>query len=271
LTTTACDKPRPSTALFQRIINISAFSTINKKSSIIFLPNKDQISIKTNHNFIIKKTEVTEYNWLFYTGEKSNNECGLLCAMMNIDFIKAINFANHMSEKEGFDKCYEIFKDRVIWNNGYNCNGYRIPTLIEWLSASGELTKAIFKDKNISDYAELNSDSMDLPVISFKKANSLGVFDMVGGLEEILWDEFEVFEGGQTDRIKTILNKDINYNQNQTRLTFNGIFKSHIIIGCVFLHSLDGCIVEFFQRRYSSIIPERSPGMSGLRVVRTVP
>ncbi|NPC72442.1 SUMF1/EgtB/PvdO family nonheme iron enzyme [Corallococcus exiguus] len=60
---------------------------------------------------------------------------------------RAIDYLNAISKKEGLEPCYAIQGEKVVWTQGLECTGYRLPTEAEWeYAARGGTDTAIRRD-----------------------------------------------------------------------------------------------------------------------------
>jgi|GEM_PF-4883749 len=116
------------------------------------------------------------------------------CPAVNISWFDAVELANLLSEKTGFEPCYVIEKKRVRWPKGVHCLGYRLPLEEEWEYAAKAGMKVAPKvDKEeILNTAWFEENSGKRPkTIALKQPNPLGLYDIQGNVREWCWDDWE--------------------------------------------------------------------------------
>lgn len=113
-----------------------------------------------------------------------------------VNWYRAIDYCNWLSEKEGLERVYSISNSQVTAN--WKANGYRLPTEAEWEFAarsrgSNDKWSGTSNQNELKEYANgLSSDdgyivSYNAPVGTFKP-NDLGIYDMSGNASEWCWD-----------------------------------------------------------------------------------
>lgn len=110
-------------------------------------------------SFQIQRTEVTRKQWLEvmqWINEGTRFEaCGEDCPINGISVFDALSYANRLSDKNGFEKCYvlqgctdpkpgEALECESALFAGPNCTGYRLPSVPEWELAAGAGTDTCF-------------------------------------------------------------------------------------------------------------------------------
>ena len=82
----------------------------------------------------IGDAEVNQGLWTQTTGKSpfSYGDCGDECPAEMISWYDAVRFANQLSEKAGLSTCYTESGKSVTWPEGFDCNGFRLPTEAEW-------------------------------------------------------------------------------------------------------------------------------------------
>ncbi|MBN1293186.1 MAG: formylglycine-generating enzyme family protein, partial [Candidatus Latescibacteria bacterium] len=107
----------------------------------------------------------------------------------NVSWIDAALFCNRLSDKEGFDSCY----NETSWECDFSKNGYRLPTEAEWeyVCRAGTTSKYYSGDDEIglnkASWYGANSDNKTHPV-GRKDPNDWGLYDMHGNVWELCND-----------------------------------------------------------------------------------
>ena len=144
-------------------------------------------------SFYISKYEVTQIEYETIMGKNSSEHKGDSLPISGMTYTDVINFCNALSHKHGYDGFYTIENDEISIN--HNGNGFRLPTLYEWVyAARGGVNKkmkyaAAETIKDIAWYA-VNSKNKPHPV-GQKKSNGYCLYDMNGNVSELLWKSRE--------------------------------------------------------------------------------
>ena len=136
--------------------------------------------------FFIGKTEITQEQYLSLTGANPSHFSGFEnLPVENVSWYDAVRFCNLLSEKAGFEKCY----DETGWKCDFTKNGFRLPTEAEWEYAGRAGTKTKFwsgdryEDICRAAWFQANSGSKTHPV-GTKPANPWGLHDIHGNVWE---------------------------------------------------------------------------------------
>lgn len=150
-------------------------------------------------NIMMGKTEVTQelYQLLMEYIPNDSHERALLNPVGNLSWYDVIEFCNFLSNFFGLDCVYSVDGETNPENwedDGYgyklvidsSLNGFRLPTLEEWIYAAKGGEDYIYSGSNdINEVAwyKYNSDSK-LKYVAQKKANAYGLYDMSGNTSE---------------------------------------------------------------------------------------
>ncbi len=169
--------------------------------------------------FYMATTEVTfshwkkVYQWAINHGYKIQNSGNnlryaygknLFCPIDKVSWYDCVKWCNAASEMEGRTPCYTAdgvpirARDRIDVLCTWDANGYRLPSEAEWeYAAWGDETNTSYWEKIVSGDHEYcwygaNSGILMHPA-GLKKANSWGLYDMSGNVNEWCWDLFMAY------------------------------------------------------------------------------
>ena len=174
--------------------------------------------VEISRRFLIGQYEVTQGQWkeIMSNNPSYFQDCGSDCPVESVSWYEAVIFCNRLSEKESFEKCYEVgdctgtlgdgcsgemycngdYKCGKVRFKGLGCKGYRLPTESEWeyMSRAGQSNP---DDLNKVAWYSDNSGSSTHPV-GKKQANYWGVYDSLGNVWEWTWDYYGEYPGDIT-------------------------------------------------------------------------
>jgi len=190
------------------------------------------------HDTSVHHTEVTRNAFVQLMGYAPwpDDGCGDQCPAENVTWFEAVQFANEMSEVHGFQACYKMLDDDsdgdgfpdVIWEAGYDCNGYRLPAFAEWwwwarasrldvTYSPGGFEKMCMQGwgyggELLSDIGWFSPESADVPhPVAQKLPSQWGLFDAFGNVPEWTYDTYEFVN----------LNWCLTYDQDTTAIMTN--------------------------------------------------
>ncbi len=183
-------------------------------------------------SFWVMTTEVTQQLWKKVYKKNPSKIRGELRPVDNLTWYDAVEFCNKLSEIDGLNPAYSIYKKEKDRNNtnsyddkkwvvvcNFRSNGYRLLTEAEWeYAARGGNLSAGFRYSGNDDPQDISwfkSNSRRLSQeAGKKKPNELGLFDMSGNISEWCWDWYSPAyyqtspsmdpEGGEKSSFRTV-------------------------------------------------------------------
>jgi len=105
---------------------------------------------------------------------------------VRVSWLRAVRFANALSEWEGLERAYRVDGDEITWDR--TSEGYRLPTDAEWEYAcrAGSVTPQYGP---LADIAWTALDGVRTPQdVGARLPNLNGLFDTLGNVWERCWD-----------------------------------------------------------------------------------
>ncbi|ETX01045.1 MAG: hypothetical protein ETSY1_08970 [Candidatus Entotheonella factor] len=175
------------------------------RPEMVLLPASRDVSVA------ISATEVTQGQYRRVMGELPGGKCELPKQGENfpvscVTRADAATFCNLLSDKEGLAPCY-VTDRRGVWQTMPACEGYRLPTTLEWEYAAMAETHQRYAgtddDAAVCEYANVRDDfavyachdgfTAVAPVKQYKP-NAWFLYDMTGNVAE--WTDNHTVRGG---------------------------------------------------------------------------
>jgi formylglycine-generating enzyme required for sulfatase activity len=148
--------------------------------------------------FLMGKYAVTQAEYEAVTGTNPSAHKGPREPVTEVSWVDAARFCNLLSEREKYERAYEIKGEVVTWRE--EADGYRLPTEAEWEYAAraGTQTAWSFGDdeSKVGEYAWFSQNSANHPrPVGERLPNPWGLFDMHGNAWEWCWDVYGPYSG----------------------------------------------------------------------------
>ncbi len=192
-----------------KFINLSLdFSYIPAGTFIMGSPDSDseassdekpQHQVTITKPFLMMRTPVTQEQWFAVMGIDPSAFKGQQLPVEHVSWLDAVNFCNALSTQTGLPHAYVVNGNDVRLVE--NPIGYRLPTEAEWEYAARARTTTGSRYGQLDDVAwySKNSGRTTHPV-SEKAANAWNLYDMLGNVDEWVWDWYGEYSAGhQTD------------------------------------------------------------------------
>ena len=159
-------------------------------------------------NLKIMTTEVTQKLYRWVMDKNPSKHSGEDKPVEMVSWYDAICFCNKLSEKLGYTPVYSVdgatdisnyikagsIQDEIIQNE--NANGFRLPTMDEWLYAARGGQNYRYAGSNNRDevgwFPQIDV-RMETHPVAQKKPNGYGLYDMSGNVSEWVWDSGDDF------------------------------------------------------------------------------
>jgi formylglycine-generating enzyme required for sulfatase activity len=255
------------------IIGMSGYLSDTGVIMSISLFNDDIIVLE---DFEIGKYEITQDQWLSVMGMNPSKKLGVgnNYPVHSTNWYSMLVFCNKLSEMKEYEPCYIINgskntndwgsipeKMSLEWDNvicDWASNGYRLPTIAEWLfAARGGLESKGYNysgSNNSKDVSWHEYNSNHPQEVGMKKPNELGIYDMSGNIGEFCWDKEDI------SMIDFIFDRPKD-------LPDTGFFR--YLLGGDFTMFPNAGRVDFYDFGSNSVRPDINYGFCGLRLVRS--
>ncbi len=158
-----------------------------------FYPDEQPVHEVTLTGFQIGATEITQGQYTAITGKNPSTFTGdNNLPLTNVGASDALAFCNMLSEKAGFEPCY----DPAVGKCDFSKNGFRLPTEAEWEYACRAGTSTHFSTGNTEQDLDSagwylgNSGGKTHPVAG-KAPNAWGLYDTHGNVYELCYDGYD--------------------------------------------------------------------------------
>ena len=144
--------------------------------------------------YYIAKTEVTQKLYQEVMGENPSRGKGDNRPVDYVTWFEALEFCNALSELHGYTKCYADIDGTPTVD--MNADGYRLPTEAEWEKACKAGTTTDFYtgngEPNLARAGWYSGNAGGgTKDVGQKEANSFGLVDMHGNVNEWCWDWYK--------------------------------------------------------------------------------
>ena len=174
-----------SDEISKKFLFVASFEKIYEATSSV--EHKQNIK----KSLYMNKYEVTQGLYYDIMGNNPSHfsTCGWDCPVEMVSWYDAVAFLNKLSEKDGFEKCYSGEEPNITFK-GLHCEGYRLPTEVEWVYIAKGFQKFKYSGSDDVDqvaWYEKNSSNKTHPVGTLQE-NDSSMHDMSGNVAEWVYD-----------------------------------------------------------------------------------
>ena len=211
-------------------------------------------NITISEPFLMGKYEITQGQWKALMTKITSPYRDDNYPAYGMSWLEAVYFCNYLSDKLGFEKCYNI--DGINTTCDFSANGFRLPTEAEWEYAARAGTQTNYYNGDSESglpqiawyYSSVDSLNKPKPV-GGKAPNAFGLYDMLGNVAEFCWNWWSL-EYNPADTI-------------DPKGASSG--PGHVLRGGAWVSSAQSCRISF--RNYNLGTSQRD-FYTGFRVVR---
>ena len=189
-----------------------------------FVDERPMFTMKLSRDIFFMDGEVTQALYRAVMGKNPNVKKSCLeCPVSNIRWVDAIEFANRLSSFAGYESCYVINEDDILWSKGISCLGFRLPTEAEWeYAAKAQSSYTYSGSMDSSQVAWFNGNSgFKMQSVRRLVPNDFKLFDMNGNVWEWCWDRYGRYTQG-------VVNDPLGSSTGMNHVIRGGSFKTEL-------------------------------------------